>query len=270
MTATPKPIAQPLLTVTDQGRVRTLCLNAPPAHVLSWDMIDALRAALAAAAQDNAVRVIVLASTGRIFCAGHDLREMRQHRTDTDDGRQYYTDLFARCSDMMTAITRSPKPVIAMIDGLATAAGCQLVAACDLAYASDRSRFCTPGVNTGGFCATPMVALSRNVGRKAAMEMLLSGDEIDAEAAREIGLINRVMPADELALFVDGFAQRLAGRSAPAIAAGKRAFHEQVEMPLDQAYAHAGRLMVNRFLTQDAIEGMDSFLEKRPPRWRDR
>lgn len=259
----------PLARARD-GRVLTLTLNAPPAQVLSLPMIDAIRAELDAAADDPDVNVIVLASSGRIFCAGHDLREMRRRLDDRDGARAWYDTLFARCTAMMTAIVRSPKPVIAKVDGLATAAGCQLVASCDLVYASDRAGFCTPGVNLGGFCSTPGVALARAVGRKAAMEMLLSGDTIDAATARDIGLVNRVLPADDLDAFVADFATRLAGRSPDAIAKGKRAFQAQVEMPLDQAYATAGRVMIDQFFTPDTVEGMDAFLEKRAPKWNDR
>lgn len=247
-------------------RVLTLTFDAAPAHALSSGMLVALQTALDAAAADPDVNVIVLASSGPIFCAGHDLREMRSFSGDDDGGRSRMDALFARCAGVMTSIVHSPKPVIAKVDGIATAAGCQLVAACDLAYASDRAGFCTPGVNLGGFCVTPMVALSRAIGRKAAMEMLLSGDTIDAETARQIGLVNRVLPAEDLDGFVDDFAARLATRNPGPIADGKGAFQTQLDLPLEQAYAHASRIMVDQFRDPGTAESIDAFLEKRRPR----
>ncbi len=250
-------------------KVLTLTLNAPPAHALSMAMIARLQSHLDAAATDKGINVIVLAATGHLFCAGHDLLEMLAHRDDADRGRAWFTDLFTRCSTLMTSITRHPKPVIAQVDGLATAAGCQLVASADLAFASERATFCTPGVAMGGFCTTPLVALSRAVGRKRAMDMALSADRIDATTAADWGLVNRVLPHGELAGHVRAYATRLAARSPGAIASGKRAFHTQLDMDLDAAYEHATRVMVEHFLTGDGKEGMQAFADKRPAIWRD-
>ncbi len=260
----------PILLTARDGKVLTVTFNAPPAHPLSSPMIDLLHATIDAASRDPGVNVIVLASTGRVFCAGHDLKEMRRHRRDdADGGRAYFTDLFSRCSALMKAIVRSPKPVIAMVDGLATAAGCQIVASADLAFVSDRATFCTPGVNLGGFCSTPMVAVSRSLAPKHAMEMALSGDTLDAATAREYGLVNRVMPADELPGFVRDWAARLASRAPGAIARGKRAMQDERDMGLDAAYDHAGEVMVGHFLTPEHDEGTAAFFEKRPPVWPD-
>lgn len=256
------------ITESREGAVLTIALDRAPAHPLSMAMIDALSDAIARAGDDKATRVIILTAPGKVFCAGHDLKEIEAHRADGDRGRGWFEELFARCGAMMQAITDCPKPVIAMVDGIATAAGCQLVAACDLAYASTRAQFCTPGVNTGGFCTTPLVAISRNMHRKHAMEMALSGDMLDAETALSFGLVNRVLAPEALEPFVRDFAQRLAGRAPIAIAQGKRAFYRQLDMPLGEAYAHATRAMVDHFMTKDSEEGKRAFFEGRAPVFR--
>ena len=256
-----------LIDVAISDGVLTLTLANPPAHVLSMEMIGALHEALLAAREDRAVRVVVLAATGKIFCAGHDLKEMAARRRDPDRGRVFLEELFRRCSEMMKAVVRLPMPVIAKVGGVATAAGCQLVASCDLAIASETARFCTPGVNLGGFCSTPMVALSRNVSRKHAMEMLLTGEMIDAATAREFGLVNRVVPEEYLDQVVAKYAAAIASKSPVAIARGKRAFYEQADMRLSEAYDYASAVMVDGFMTRDSEEGLDAFFDKRDPEW---
>jgi enoyl-CoA hydratase/carnithine racemase len=237
-------------------------------NALSLEMIRALRSGLEALAVDDAYRVIVLEGEGPAFSAGHDLKEITLHRADPDQGRAFFEKLMAECATLMLGIVACPKPVIAKVDGVATAAGCQLVASCDLALASDTSRFATPGVNIGLFCSTPMVALSRNVSRKHAMEMLLGGEFIDAQRAAAIGLINRSVPGAELAAAVDEMAQRIAEKSRATVGIGKRAFYEQLELDLASAYEHASRVMVANLLTRDSKEGISAFVEKRPPAWR--
>jgi enoyl-CoA hydratase/carnithine racemase len=237
-------------------------------NALSLEMLRELRAELEALATDDACRVIVLEAEGPAFSAGHDLKEITRHRADADQGRAFFELLMAECAALMKGIVACPKPVIAKIDGVATAAGCQLVATCDLAVASDTSRFATPGVNIGLFCSTPMVALSRNVSRKHAMEMLLGGEFIDAQWAAAIGLINRSVPGGELATAVDEIAQRIAGKSRATVAIGKRAFYEQLELGLSAAYEHTSRVMVANLLTDDSEEGISAFVEKRSPVWR--
>jgi enoyl-CoA hydratase/carnithine racemase len=207
----------------------------------------------------------VIAGAGQAFCAGHDLRELR-----ADPRRQTYEQVFTLCSELMLAITRLPKPVIAEVHGVATAAGCQLVATCDLAVAAEEARFATPGVNIGLFCSTPMVALSRAVGRKAAMEMLLTGALIDAARAREIGLVNRVVPGAELRAATDTLARGIARKSAFTVAIGKEAFYCQAELDLAAAYRYAAEVMTTNMLAADAEEGIDAFIEKRTPVWQDR
>ena len=227
--------------------------------------MSALIEALGRAATDPQTRVVVIAGAGPAFCAGHDLREMR-----TDQRRETYERLFAQCSELMLAIVRLPKPVIAEVHGVATAAGCQLVATCDLAVAAEDARFATPGINIGLFCSTPMVALTRAVGRKAAMEMLLTGALIDAERAQAIGLINRVVPREALRDAVDALAREIAGKSALTVAIGKEAFYRQAELDLAAAYRYAAEVMTTNMLARDAGEGIDAFLAKRVPVWHDR
>ena len=248
--------------------VLTLSLNRPDQrNSLNQELMSAITAAIAAAGDDPEVRVIVLAANGPAFCAGHDLKEMTVHRSDHDDGKQFYEDTMRQCSTMMQAIVRCPKPVIARVHGIATAAGCQLVASCDLAVAADTARFATPGVNLGLFCSTPMVALSRNLSRKHAMEMLLIGEMQAASRAEEIGLINKAVPEDELDAEVKNFAEKIAKKSTYAIAIGKEAFYEQVENKLSDAYDYASDVMVRNMLAEDAEEGIDAFFGKRVPKW---
>jgi len=249
-----------------EGVLRITLAN-PPANALSEALIAALSSALAGAAADASVRVIILAAEGKVFSAGHDLKEMTAHRGDDDRGRAWFAHVLSRCSELMLAIVRHPKPVIAEVAGLATAAGCQLVASCDLAVAGEGARFQTPGVNIGLFCSTPMVALTRNMHRKHAMEMLLTGEDIDAATAQKIGLVNRVVPAAELQEATLSLAQRIAAKPATAVKVGKEAFYAQAELPLAAAYDHAVRVMVGNMLAADAEEGIGAFLEKRRPRW---
>jgi enoyl-CoA hydratase/carnithine racemase len=267
MSAMPRPgESQPILIELRSEGVLRLVLNRPTArNALSAALMAELGEALARAAQDSAVRVVVIAGAGPAFCAGHDLRELR-----SDPRREAYERIFAQCSELMLAIVRLPKPVIAEVHGIATAAGCQLVASCDLAIAAETARFATPGVAIGLFCSTPMVALSRAVGRKAAMEMLLTGETIEASRAREIGLVNRVVADDGLRAAVDDLARRIAGKSALTVAIGKEAFYRQAELDLAAAYRYAAEVMTRNMLARDAAEGIDAFLEKRPAMWQDR
>ena len=254
-----------LLEESDRGVLR-LTLNRPDArNALSAALMSELLDALARAATDAQARVVVIAGAGPAFCAGHDLREIR-----ADQRRETYERVFALCSELMLAIVRLPKPVIAEVHGVATAAGCQLVATCDLAVAAADAWFATPGVNIGLFCSTPMVALTRAVGRKAAMEMLLTGKLIDADTAQGIGLVNRVVPHERLRDAVDGLAREIAGKSALTVAIGKEAFYRQAELDLAAAYRYAAEVMTTNMLARDAGEGIDAFLAKRAPVWHDR
>jgi enoyl-CoA hydratase/carnithine racemase len=254
-----------LLEESDRGVLR-LTLNRPDArNALSVALMSALLEALARAATDPKVRVVVIAGSGPAFCAGHDLRELR-----TDPQRETYERIFAQCSELMLAIIRLPKPVIAEVHGVATAAGCQLVATCDLAVAAADAKFATPGVNIGLFCSTPMVALTRAVGRKAAMEMLLTGRLIDAETAQAFGLINRSVPREGLRDAVDGLAREIASKSALTVKIGKEAFYRQAELDLAAAYGYAAEVMTTNMMARDAGEGIDAFLAKREPLWQDR
>jgi enoyl-CoA hydratase/carnithine racemase len=255
-----------LLDAPGEGGVLRLTLNRPHArNALSLGLMEALVEALGRAAKDPQTRVVVIAGAGPAFCAGHDLRELR-----ADPRRATYENTFALCSKLMLTITRLPKPVIAEVAGIATAAGCQLVATCDLAIAAEDARFATPGVNIGLFCSTPMVALSRAVGRKAAMEMLLTGELIEAARAREIGLVNRVVPAAGLRAAVDALAREIAAKSALTVAIGKEAFYRQAELDLSAAYRYAAEVMTTNMLAADAAEGIDAFLARRAPVWQDR
>jgi enoyl-CoA hydratase/carnithine racemase len=248
------------------GGVLRLTLNRPEArNALSIALMAALIEALSRGARDPEVRVVVVAGAGPAFCAGHDLRELRQDRR-----RETYQHIFALCSELMLTIVRLPKPVIAEVHGIATAAGCQLVASCDLAIAAEGARFATPGVNIGLFCSTPMVALSRAVGRKAAMEMLLTGELVDAATARSLGLVNRVVPQEGLREAVDALARQIAAKSALIVKTGKEAFYRQAELDLASAYRYAAEVMTTNMLTEDAGEGIDAFLGKRAPVWQDR
>lgn len=257
----------PLLRQDDAG-VALLTLNRPQArNALSEAMLDALTAALAAIREDRAIRAVVIAAAGPVFSAGHDLKEMTAHRADPDRGRAYFAEIMARCATMMTAIVRSPKPVIAAVEGVATAAGAQLVASCDLAVAGENATFCTPGVHIGLFCSTPMVALSRTLAPKHAMEMLLTGAMISAADAWRMGLVNRVAPPGAALAGALDLARVIAEKSPLTLKTGKQAFHAQAEMTLDAAYAYAGQVMVDNMLARDAEEGIGAFMEKRTPIW---
>jgi enoyl-CoA hydratase/carnithine racemase len=255
-----------ILLRSDKDGVATLTLNRPAArNALSQALMERLIDALQEIAADPSIRVVVIAGAGPAFCAGHDLREVRSRSDEA-----FFKTLFATCSELMLAVTHLPKPVIARVHGIATAAGCQLVASCDLAVASENAAFATPGVNIGLFCSTPMVAVSRKIGRKPMMEMLLLGDPIDAAEAQRLGLVNRCVPDDALDETVADFARRIAGKSALTLRTGKEAFYRQAEMSLEDAYAYCSEVMTRNMMAEDAAEGIDAFLQKRPPEWRDR
>jgi enoyl-CoA hydratase/carnithine racemase len=269
--ANPDPLAPLVAEHRDPAGVAILTLDNPARrNSLSEAMMDALSQSLSRIAGDRSVRVVILAANGPAFSAGHDLKELNARRSDSDRGRAYFTDIMGRCSRLMQSIVRLPQPVIARVEGVATAAGCQLVATCDLAIASTTARFATPGVNIGLFCSTPMVALSRNMAAKHAMEMLLTGDMIAAEEARRIGLVNRVVAPDEIAAKTLELARQIAGKSTLTVKIGKEAFYRQREMTLSEAYDHAAAVMVENMLARDAEEGIGAFIEKRPPHWEDR
>ncbi|MCW5632410.1 MAG: enoyl-CoA hydratase [Rubrivivax sp.] len=254
----------PYLLVSPRAHgVVTATLNRPRTmNALSEGMLHALQAELDRLAADEQARVLVLAGAGRAFCAGHYLNEMR-----ANPRQEYYEQLFARCTQMMLSLQRLPIPVIARVHGIATAAGCQLVAMCDLAVASTEARFAVSGVNLGLFCSTPSVGLARNVGRKQAMEMLLTGEFIGAEQARERGLVNRVVPPDRLDLEIDALVERIVSKPRVAIAIGKRQFYRQVEAGIDEAYAIAGHAMACNMMDDVALEGVQAFIDKRTPDW---
>ena len=255
-----------LLPDMSDGGVLTLTLNRPAVfNALSEDLVEALKSALETAAKDSAVRVVAIRAAGRAFCTGHDLREMRA-RPD----RAYYTDLFERSSAMMQVVTAMPQPVIAQVQGIATAAGCQLVAACDLAIAAESAVFATNGIDNGLFCSTPSVPLSRTVARKHAFEMLFTGAFISAARAAEIGLINRAVPDDELDGAVAALAGRIAAKSTVTTRSGKRMFYRQLGLEPADAYDFAARNMARDMMSEDAAEGLDAFLQKRKPVWKDR
>ena len=254
----------------DAGGIATLTLNRPDQlNTLSEALMEALQDALDRIATERGTRVVVLRGAGRAFCAGHDLREMQGKRQAPDGGRAHYMALFAQCSRLMTTIPRLPQPVIAEVHGIATAAGCQLVAACDMAVAADTARFGVNGVSICLFCSTPMVAVSRNVGTKKTFEMLTTGDFLSAEEAERFGLINRAVPETELGPETRALAEKVASKLGSAVKVGKRAFYEQLEMTLDAAYAHTGRVIAENMLHPDTEEGIQAFLEKREPRWPD-
>jgi enoyl-CoA hydratase/carnithine racemase len=255
----------------DLSGIAMLTLNRPQArNSLSEALLEALSGALTSIARDKAVRAVVLAANGPAFSAGHDLKELTRHRADADRGRAYFKHIMGLCSTMMQQIVRLPQPVIAAVQGVATAAGCQLVASCDLAVGSQGAKFATPGVNIGLFCSTPMVALSRNVSRKHAMEMLLTGDMTSAEDALHAGLLNRVVaPGTERQAALE-FAKKITAKSALTLKIGKEAFYRQAEMTLAEAYAYASEVMVENMLARDAEEGINAFIEKREPTWQDR
>ena len=261
-------VSEPALLREATDGITVLILNRPERrNSLSEAMLAALSEAFSAIARDSSVRAVVLAADGPVFCAGHDLKEMAARRADADGGRAYFAEVMAACSAMMQAITALPQPVVAAVQGTATAAGCQLVATCDLAVVSSAAKFCTPGVDIGLFCSTPMVALSRNVASKHAMEMLLTANMVSAEHALHIGLVNRVVvPGAERAEAL-ALARRIASKSALAVRTGKQAFYRQREMGLADAYQHASQVMVENMLARDAAEGIGAFIEKRSPHW---
>ncbi|MDD7971795.1 enoyl-CoA hydratase [Roseinatronobacter alkalisoli] len=248
--------------------VARVTLNSPGnLNALSDAMLAALSAQLEALSQQNTVKAIILRGAGKVFCAGHDLKEMQAGRAAPDKGAAYFADLFARCAALMQMIPALPQPVIAEVHGIATAAGCQLVASCDMAVAAEGTRFGVNGVNIGLFCSTPMVALTRNIPRKLAFEMLTTGQFIDATRAAELGLVNRVVAAHQLESETAALAQTVAAKLGDAVKTGKQAFYAQAEMSLADAYAHAGRVMVENMLWRDTDEGISAFLEKRKPDW---
>lgn len=258
-----------LSELNDDGILRLTLNDAGRRNALSEAMLSRLEAAFSDATADRSARVVVLAANGPAYCAGHDVKELTAGRGGPDRGRAYFTRIMAMCSGVMQSIVNCPKPIIAEVDGTATAAGCQLVASCDLAIAADTARFSTPGVHIGLFCSTPMVALSRNVANKHAMEMLLTGDRLSADRAAEIGLINRAVSCETLQDTTLEFARRIASKSSMTLATGKRAFYAQTEMTLSQAYEYASSVMVENMLASDAEEGIGAFIEKRAPLWRD-
>ena len=258
-----------LRDLDDDGILRLTLNDSGRRNALSEAMLEALAQAIADAGENSQVRVVVLAANGPAYCAGHDLKEMTAGRAAEDGGQAYFAKVMAMCSATMQAIVNCPKPVIAEVTGIATAAGCQLVASCDLAFAADTAQFSTPGVHIGLFCSTPMVALSRNVSSKHAMEMLLTGDMIPATRAEDIGLINRAVPSADLREATMGMARKIASKSVMILATGKRAFYAQREMPLAEAYVYASSVMVENMLARDAEEGIGAFLEKRSPQWQD-
>lgn len=262
--------ARPLVAVTHpEPGIAVLTLDRAEArNSLSLAMMDTLQRALNAAGQDPKVSAIVLAANGPAFCAGHDLKELTARRGDADGGRGFYTQTMQACSALMLDIVGCPKPVIAAVQATATAAGCQLVASCDLAVSADTAKFCTPGVNIGLFCSTPMVALSRNVPRKRAMEMLLLGELLGAAEAADYGLVNRAVPQDQVMDTALGFARQIAKKSPATVAIGKAAFYRQLEQPMADAYAYAAGVMVENMMLDDAKEGIGAFIEKRPPTWK--
>ena len=261
---------EPLVLSERSGAILRLTLNRPGArNALSEGLMSALQSALDEAAEDKALRAIVLGADGPAFSSGHDLKEMTARRKDADRGKAAFAALFAQCSKLMQTIVRHPRPIIAEVHGIATAAGCQLVASCDLAVASTAARFATPGVNIGLFCSTPMVALSRNVSRKHAMEMLLTGEMVSAEEAQRIGLINRVVAPTEVSAATTKLAELIASKPSKTVKIGKEAFYRQLEMSLSQAYDYASQVMTTNMLAAEAEEGIGAFVEKRTPNWPD-
>lgn len=261
-------MTDPLILKTRANAVTTLTLNAPQSlNALSDAMLAALKAEFTALSEDAATRVIILKGAGKAFCAGHDLKEMQAGRAAPDKGRAYFTDLFARCAEVMQMIPRLPQPVIAEVHGIATAAGCQLVASCDMAVAAEGTRFGVNGVNIGLFCSTPMVALTRNVPAKVAFEMLTTGQFINAQRAREVGLVNRVVAHDALPAETLALAEAVAAKLSAAVKIGKRAFYDQIGLSVSEAYDHAAEVMVENMLWRDTEEGIAAFLEKRKPDW---
>ena len=259
-----------ILSENRDERILRLTLNSPETqNTLSKEMIQILIEEFTEAKHNKSIRVIILAASGTVFCAGHNLKEMRKAQKNPEEGKLFLKALFDSCSSLMQLIVNHPKPVIAQVDGVATAAGCQLVASCDLAYASETARFATPGVNIGLFCSTPMVALSRNIKNKHAMEMLLTGDMIDARKAREVGLINDCFQAEILDAETIKIASKIAGKSGMVLKTGKQAFYNQSVMNLSEAYEYTSKIMTENMLKDDAVEGINAFIDKRHPEWKE-
>jgi enoyl-CoA hydratase/carnithine racemase len=257
-----------ILERDDSSAIAHLRMNAPDRlNALSDEMLAALQGQFDDLKDDTSIRAVILSGAGKAFCAGHDLKQMTAGRQAEDGGQAYFKDLFDRCATMMLAIRALPQPVVAQVHGIATAAGCQLVASCDLAVAAHGTRFGVNGVNIGLFCSTPMVALSRNIPRKKAFELLTTGEFIEAERAEQLGLVNRVVAPDDLDSEARSLAETLAAKLGSAVRVGKRAFYEQIEMPVAAAYAYTGQVMVDNMLDRDTEEGIAAFIEKRPPDW---
>ena len=253
----------------DTGGIAHLNMNAPERlNALSDEMLAALQAEFDSLMDDRSIRAVILSGSGKAFCAGHDLKQMTQGRQAEDGGQAYFKDLFERCSKMMLTIRKLPQPVIAQVHGIATAAGCQLVATCDLAIAAKGTKFGVNGVNIGLFCSTPMVALSRNIGTKKTFEMLTTGTFIEADQAESLGLINRAVPAGQLETEARNLAETIAGKLATAVKIGKQAYYHQLELPIERAYAYTGDVMVQNMMVRDTEEGIAAFLEKRDPDWK--
>lgn len=267
-----KPVNNEILLseLADHGIFRLTLNDVRRRNALSEAMLSQLGAAIADAGTNSSIRVIIISSTGPAFSAGHDLKELSAGREASDRGRAYFTKIMAMCSAVMESIVTCPKPIIAEVRGVATAAGCQLVASCDLAIAADTARFSTPGVNIGLFCSTPMVALSRNISNKHAMEMLLTGDMVSADRAVEIGLINQSITEENLTEVTQALALKIASKSSMTLAVGKKAFYAQKEKTLSDAYSYASNVMVENMLAIDAEEGIGAFIEKRSPEWKDK
>jgi enoyl-CoA hydratase/carnithine racemase len=270
-TARAPTLQPPILLQENVGSIRLLTLNRPAArNSLSESLIAELHGALKQIHDDNSVRAVVIAANGPTFSAGHDMKELTARRSDADRGRAYFGQIMNACSAMMQAVVHLPKPVVAAVQGIATAAGCQLVASCDLAVASEAAGFATPGVDIGLFCSTPMVALSRNIPRKQAMEMLLTGEPISAATAKNIGLVNRVVAAGTERYAAIALAQKVALKSAYTVKLGKEAFYRQAEMSLADAYRYTAEVMTENMMARDAEEGIGAFIEKREPKWQDK
>ncbi len=258
-----KENSEPMILRTDEDGISHLVINRPKSYnALSIDCMETLMGEIKEISENNSIKVIILSGSGKGFCAGHDMKELR-----SSPERSFYEKTFQVCAEMMMSIINCPKPVIAKVHGIATAAGCQLVSTCDLAVAEDSAKFATPGVNIGLFCSTPMVAVSRNITRKHAMEMLLTGDFISANRAYEIGLINKVASVGQLDIVALEFAEKIASKSPLTLRIGKKAFYEQLDKDLKSAYEYCSKVMVENMMARDAEEGIDAFLEKREPVW---
>ncbi|WP_264213454.1 enoyl-CoA hydratase [Leisingera thetidis] len=259
-----------ILERCDTGAIARLTMNTPEKlNALSDEMLAALQEQIESLREDSSIKVVILSGTGKGFCAGHDIKQMTAGRNAEDGGKAYFQDLFARCTSVMTGLQSLPQPVIAQVHGIATAAGCQLVASCDLAVAAEGTKFGVNGVNIGLFCSTPMVALSRNIPRKQAFELLTTGEFIDAARAVELGLANRAVPLDQLEPETNRLAETIASKLGSAVKIGKQAFYEQLQMSLDQAYAYTSGVIVENLMYRDTIEGMAAFIEKRAPDWQE-